>query len=212
MANRILRDWTDSERIDKLSFEAEVFFTRLMMKADDFGYYHANPKLLLAALFPLKNIQTETISRLLNECVELDLIFEYEVDGKKYLRINNFGQRLRKMVSKFPPVAVSPPTIDSNPPPETKGNESETNPETEKKEKTHREIFEESIQWKEALCMKHKIKMDELPKFFDDFFLNSITQAKEDQTISDRKAYFDNWLRMFLFKNPRIKKRMDSKL
>lgn len=133
MANRILRDWTASETIDVLSPEAEVFFTRLIMKADDYGSFYSNPKLIRSALFPLKEYKDATISKWVNECIEAKVIFAYTVDGREYLRIVNFGQRLRNMRSSFPqPVDNSPQFAASsrNVPPETKRNEVETETET----------------------------------------------------------------------------------
>lgn len=102
MANRILRDWTTSEVMDSISMEAEVFFTRLIMKADDYGSFYSNPKLLKAALFPLKDITYQQIGTWMFECIDADLILLYEVDGKEYLRIKNFKQRLRQMRNVFP--------------------------------------------------------------------------------------------------------------
>jgi len=102
MANRILRDWTQSENIDLLSDKAEVFFTRLIMKADDYGCYYGNPKLLKYHLYPLKNVSEATISNLIKECVKANLIVFYSVENKDYIKIINFGQRLRTMNSKFP--------------------------------------------------------------------------------------------------------------
>jgi len=102
MSNRIIRDWTDSEKIESLTWKAEVFFTRLIMKADDFGRYHANPKLLKASIFPLKDIDPYEVSTLLEECEKADLLKSYQKDGRQYLQIKNFGQRLRIMRSKFP--------------------------------------------------------------------------------------------------------------
>ena len=130
MSNRVIRDWTDSEKIDLLSAEGERFFTRLFMKADDFGYYHANPKLLLSTLFPLKeDITKDHILLWLNECEKALLINTYECGGKKYLCIINFGQRLRRMKSSFPQSSVSESlSIVSNKRPET---ETETETETE---------------------------------------------------------------------------------
>lgn len=135
MANRVLRDWTASESIDTISPEAEVFFTRLIMKADDYGSFYSNPKLIRAALFPLKEYKDVTISKWVNECIESKLIFAYTVDGKEYLRIENFGQRLRNMRSTFPQPDSNPQTIRRESPPETetKRNESEEETETETK-------------------------------------------------------------------------------
>lgn len=121
MANRILRDWTFSENIDLLSYEAESFFTRLIMKADDYGRFHATEKLLKAALYPLRDVPLKTIAKMLTECVNVGVVFCYEVNGKLYLEIPNFGQRLRQMNSRFPeplPIDRSPLTVDRQPPPE----------------------------------------------------------------------------------------------
>lgn len=104
MPTRMLRDWTDSEKINSLSPQAEVFFVRLMMKADDFGCFHATPQLLKSALFPFKAdlIHSNELIEWLNECANSGLIIVYEVENKKYLKINNFGQRLRSPKPKFP--------------------------------------------------------------------------------------------------------------
>jgi hypothetical protein len=104
MPNRILRDWTDSEVINKLSVHAERFFTRLIMAADDYGCYHASPILVKARLFPHKTheMREADISRLLDECQKAGLIALYEVNGKKYLEINEFNQRLRIKKRQFP--------------------------------------------------------------------------------------------------------------
>lgn len=140
MANRVIRDWTASENVDELSVKAEVFFTRLIMKADDYGNYTANLKLISAALFPLKRYEYLEIDGWLNECIEHGLIKRYEVDGKKYIHIVNFDQTLRRMKHTFPP----PPdgyfltvdgqvlTNDGQMTAETKRNESETESETER--------------------------------------------------------------------------------
>ncbi len=102
MANRVIRDWTASETMDVLTPQAEVFFTRLIMKADDYGSFHANIKLIKAALFPLKDHTIKNIESWLNECISAGLIGAYTVDSKKYIQIINFGQRLQNMRSAFP--------------------------------------------------------------------------------------------------------------
>ena len=104
MPNRILRDYTYSEKMDKISPQAENCFIRLIMKADDFGKFNGHPTLLKSALFPLKvdNITDKQMDGWIEELKKADLIVRYEVNGKKYLKINDFGQRLRLMSSKFP--------------------------------------------------------------------------------------------------------------
>lgn len=138
MANRVLRDWTASETIDQLSEGAEVFFTRLIMKADDYGSYYSNPKLIRSALFPLKDYKDATISKWVNECIDAKILFAYTIEGREYLRIVNFGQRLRNMRNTFPQPADDPLSIRRESPPETKRNETES--ETETKENATGEV------------------------------------------------------------------------
>jgi len=102
MANRVLRDTTDSVPVNSLTADAEVFFYRLIMKADDFGSYHANPKLMASLLYPLKNPSGDDILTWMGECIEAGLIFRYEAENKPYCRIIGFNQRLRNMRGKFP--------------------------------------------------------------------------------------------------------------
>lgn len=103
MPNRILRDWTDSERINKLSSEGERFFIRLLMKVDDFGRFHANTKLLRSLMFPLKDgIRDTDISRWMDECQKAGLIAVYKSkDSKPLLEVQRFKQRSRAETSKF---------------------------------------------------------------------------------------------------------------
>jgi hypothetical protein len=137
MPNRILRDWTDSETVDMLSVNAERFFTRLIMKVDDFGRFTANVRMLKSVLFPLKTDVRETdITRWLAECEKSGLIALYGVASKDYLQINNFKQALRQKVEKYPAPQLSITCIadetqmNSTCVLETKRNESEVETET----------------------------------------------------------------------------------
>lgn len=103
MPNRMLRDWTDSERVNGLAWQSEVFFVRLIMKVDDYGRFTANPKLLRSFLFPLKDcVRDADITRCLAECEKAGLIAVYQVEDKSLLEIVNFDQRLRAKVSRYP--------------------------------------------------------------------------------------------------------------
>jgi hypothetical protein len=133
MPNRILRDWSDSYRFDGLSSEAECLFIRLIMKADDYGNFHGDDRIVAALCFPLgSNLST---SERLSELEERGIIKFYAHKGRKYLTIINFGQRLRSQTRKFPDpstsdggqVADNSPSFDSNVRPEEKGREVEEN-------------------------------------------------------------------------------------
>lgn len=100
----MLRDWTNSDKVNSLSANAERFFIRLIMKADDHGAFYADARLLKANLFPLllENTREADISRWMVECQKAGLIVLYECADKKYLQIVDFRQRLDKARSKFP--------------------------------------------------------------------------------------------------------------
>lgn len=109
MPNRILRDWTDSYHVEQISADAERLFARLIMKADDFGRYHADPRLVLAGCFPLlPNVTVEQITKWMLECSNAELVVLYEVNGKPYLSILDFRQRLRRHTAKFPQMDGQP--------------------------------------------------------------------------------------------------------
>lgn len=119
MPNRMLRDWTNSDKVNSLSPQAEVFFVRLIMKVDDFGCFWADTRLLKANLFPLKldKIREADMSRWMDECWKAGLIVLYEESGKKYLQVRDFRQRLDRAKAKFPlPDNESPEVVNEFPP------------------------------------------------------------------------------------------------
>lgn len=99
MPNRILREGVlTSERVNALSPRAELFYRRLMSVVDDFGRMELPPGLLRARCYPLQldKYSEYDIAEMLIECsADSVLVKVYEVNGKKFLQINNFGQRER---------------------------------------------------------------------------------------------------------------------
>jgi hypothetical protein len=108
MPNRILREGIlSSERVARLGWAEEVFYRRLMSVVDDFGRYHANPKLLRAALYPLliDKVSDADIGKWLTSCVTAALVSVYPApDGKRYLQLLDFRQQARADKSKYPPM------------------------------------------------------------------------------------------------------------
>lgn len=104
MPKRMLKDWTLSDKINSVSVHAERFFTRLIMKADDYGCFYADARVLKANLFPLllDQVRDADLQRWLDECQAAGLIVVYECESKKYLQICEFDQRLRQKTNKFP--------------------------------------------------------------------------------------------------------------
>lgn len=116
MPTRVVRDWTDSLRFESLSPEAERLFIRLIMKADDFGRYHADPRLVKAGCFPLIAVTHAEIMDCLGALSAVGLVVVYTSGGRSYISIPNFRQRGRSGASKFPApdgeVAGWMPTVD----------------------------------------------------------------------------------------------------
>jgi hypothetical protein len=199
MANRVIRDWTTSEVMESLSSDGEVLFTRLIMKADDFGSYYANPKLLKAGLFPLKDISFSKIDILVRECESAGLLFRYTVDGKEYIRINNFGQRLRNMRNAFPHPKDNPQRYAASccdAPPETE-TETETEEETETESEVEKEtnvsradenkiVPREAIDLIDALCDYFEVQKILTSKIYNsiDDFVTTVAHRNELKIVS----------------------------
>lgn len=105
MPNRILREGIlSSERVDQLTCPEEVFYRRLMSVVDDFGRFSGNPKLLRAALYPLRldKVSDAEIEKCLAATVKARLVNSYVVGGTRFIEIIDFRQTLRAMKSKYP--------------------------------------------------------------------------------------------------------------
>ena len=101
----IRKGFNDSDRVSRLdSWFAECFYHRLLLVADDFGFYDARPAYLRAQLFctKLDKVREADVSRALLECERAGLIRFYEVEGKPYLEILRYGQRCDKTKPKWP--------------------------------------------------------------------------------------------------------------
>lgn len=112
MPNRIVREAIlSSERIASLGWPEEVFYRRLMSIVDDYGRTEANAQLLRARCYPLQTDQVRAadIARWMAACQKAGVILCYEVGGKQYVEVLNFGQQQRS-ASKCPP----PPADASN--------------------------------------------------------------------------------------------------
>ena len=103
MPNRLLKEGiVDSDKIDRLTPEAEVFFYRLLVVADDLGRMDARPAILRARCFPLKeSLSSEEIAGWTQELWDSGLIGRYDFDGKPYIEILEWEQRVRSS-GKYP--------------------------------------------------------------------------------------------------------------
>lgn len=103
MPTRLIREGIlDSDRVDALSSDAEVFYRRLMSKVDDHGLFDARLNILIASLYPLRRGMSEsTCLQLLAECVDAKLVVVYQVGGKPYLQMLDTRWQTRSK-PKFP--------------------------------------------------------------------------------------------------------------
>lgn len=176
MPNRMLRDWTDSEKVNRLTAHSERFFTRLIMKVDDYGCFHADARLLKASLFPLQldGVREADISRWTTECQKAGLIVLYEANSKSYLQIIDFKQRLDRSNPKFPlPTSGKPLTIVTDFPPEA-----ET--ETKADSKTKRESG--------ANAPARSFK-----KISEEDFYKQLAGFRDDYPKEMLRAFFEYW-------------------
>ena len=105
MPNRYVReDAIESERVNALSWQAEVFFRRLINRVDDFGRFTASVPLLRASIFPLQlaKVSDKDVAKLVKECEQCGLLATYDADGKRFLALAKWEQG-RAKGSKYPP-------------------------------------------------------------------------------------------------------------
>jgi hypothetical protein len=115
--NRLLREGIcSSDAINDLTPEQEVLFYRLLVVADDYGYMDARPAILKAQCFPLRDTATPPkIELWLSGLADKELITRYQKDGKPFLAINKWEQRVRSRPKFAGPDDADCPTVDCQP-------------------------------------------------------------------------------------------------
>lgn len=104
MPNRYVRaSAIESEPVNAVGWQAEVFWRRLLNRADDFGRFTGNLELIRASVFPLQlsKVSASDIKRLLKECEDAGLMFGYESEGKRCIIINKW-EKGRASSSDYP--------------------------------------------------------------------------------------------------------------
>ena len=96
MPDRLIREGlVNSPKVNALSDRAECAFVRLLLKVDDFGVYFAEPKMVRAAIWPMKSVRDAEVARVLDEIERVGLLARFTApDGLRYLCLLRFGQRL----------------------------------------------------------------------------------------------------------------------
>jgi hypothetical protein len=235
MPNRMVREGIlASDLVNKLTWAAEVFYRRLMSVADDFGRYDGRPEIVRAALYPLRldKVSAADVDKWKAECAQAGLVSCYHVDGKEYIQIENFGQRLRVKKSKYP----VPLTFDSRCAHLTADDNicgqlrQEEKKEYEEEEKGKGSLPPPPDDWDyypkpdspgelseiEAgatvefvfLLKKTRLAVDRIVEYWGAFKLN-LTGKKFYQSRADLLQHFRNWLKDQKFDQP-IEKQRDS--
>jgi hypothetical protein len=114
MPNRIIHEKaTESQTLDLLSADAECLFWRLITKADDYGRFDADPRVLLAKCFPLRvgRMKADRVAGWLEEMASAGLVDLYRVGDRSYgvLRTWSEHQRQRESKPKYPDPASGTP-------------------------------------------------------------------------------------------------------
>ena len=106
MPSRILKDSILTDKaFNTLSLAEESIYHRLLVSADDYGIFYADPVLLLRILYPRKtDISEEVIQKGLDHLEEAGIISRYTAEGEDYLKICSWenDQRIRNSRHKFP--------------------------------------------------------------------------------------------------------------
>lgn len=109
MPQRFLRPGiTTSKRFNRVTFDAQSFYVRLLTLVDDFGRYEADFMLLRSHVFPLgspdgKDISLKTIENICEQLSANDLVVFYvDVSEKEFLQIVRWQERARAETSRFP--------------------------------------------------------------------------------------------------------------
>ena len=103
MPNRELREGIrTSPTISELTDPAFRLYVLLLTAADDFGRFHADPRLVNSACFPFGGTSPASVSKSLSQLGQKGIIKVYEIDGREYMEIQQWKQRKRCNNSKYP--------------------------------------------------------------------------------------------------------------
>jgi hypothetical protein len=111
MPNRIIREGIrKSLKVCELPPLTRWLFVCVLTAADDFGRYHADARLVSGDCLPFDGVPPDECARMIDDLQSAGLVQVYESEGRPYLQIRNFDQRVRSKTSKFP----DPPPIDGH--------------------------------------------------------------------------------------------------
>ncbi len=107
MPTRLLKESICTSRdINALSPEEEVFFYRIIVNCDDYGYLEADPSILRSRCFPrrINEVTDDLICKWLRMLVDRGLVVVFRDDGGLYLRLPSWEkhQQVRAKWRRYP--------------------------------------------------------------------------------------------------------------
>lgn len=100
-------------RITLVTLQAEAWFWRINMLADDFGNLAADPEVLAADLGGRRKVSVAKSEALIAQLLDAKLLIAYEIGGERYLSIVGF-QIFQKSRNGRPIQRVQPPSINTS--------------------------------------------------------------------------------------------------
>lgn len=95
-----------SEKVNSLSLFGRLLYTWMIPHADDFGRLPGSPAKVRALVVPMADETVKEVEAALQEMASIGLTIWYEVDGERFLQINNFEEHQqglhKRTKSKFP--------------------------------------------------------------------------------------------------------------
>lgn len=189
MPNRVIREgFLDSDKINRLSESEQNFFIRLMLIVDDYGRFDARPELLKSKCYPVSDKRLAIVSNMLTKLNNKGLVKLYSVNGKDYLEIVEYNQRLRQKREKYPsPESEGVSNVqadDSKLSVETKPKELESESEIETNPKPNFETFWSAYHLITGLP---KTDRDSTIKYF-----NKLTIDEQRVAIANIRPFFES--------------------
>lgn len=110
MPSRMIREGLlDSDPLAQAGELAEVLFTRLMLVADDYGRFDGRVTVICRRCWPLGGPNEQDVAARLASLARVGLVTVYQAEGKPFICIPKFNQRLRlKTKSKYPDPPETP--------------------------------------------------------------------------------------------------------
>jgi hypothetical protein len=81
-----------SESVAELTFRQRLTWIGLWTHSDNFGRARDNVRVIKGAVWPIDDVSYEDIEEDLSALAEQSRIVRYEVDGKRYLEVTNWGE------------------------------------------------------------------------------------------------------------------------